>query len=168
MTAGLTTRNFRDGRLLLKDGDGTPTTREVDLLEGQISFSEGFNNIVVMDRGTVDHVRVGDDMLVEGSLTFKYVELYNASTGTVWQFLKQSGPFASLVSTRATDSDRFCFDAEFYIAHPISGSTGEKITFSDIFVNGAMQFREGEEYNTVTIPFKMLGTTTGLTKADYP
>jgi len=167
MASGLTTRNFRDARLLLKDGDGTPSTLEVKLLEGRITMEEGFNNIVVMDRGTIDHVRAGDEMPLKVGFTFKYVELFHASVATVWQWLKQSGPAASLVSTRASDCDRFTFDLELYIADPIGG-TGEKITFSDCFVDGAMQLTEGEEYNTVTIPMMCLTPDSGLTKANFP
>lgn len=165
MTAGVT-RNLRDGRLRLVDGAGTPATIEVDLLEGNLQFSETDSTLEIKDRGALLHLRAGDEMAITGSISVKYDEIYLASGGTVYQFLNNVGPYSSLTGTRAADGDRFTLDWEFYVADPVGG-TGELIKFTDVYVT-SKDFSEGAEYNTMALSFVSFATKPTLSKADFP
>lgn len=165
MTQGVT-RNLRDCRLRILDGAGTPATKEVTLLEGNLSWSESDPIIEIKDRGALLHLRKGDEMSIAGSVSTKYDEIYLASGGTVYQFVNKLGPYSSLVGTRDADGDVFTLDWEFYFADP-TGGTGELIKFSDVATT-VKDFSEGAEYNTLGFTFVSFATKPALSKADYP
>lgn len=166
MPSGLTTHNLRDGRLFLKDGAGTPNTLEVQLLEGELQFTNAKNRIVVMDRGDIDHVREGDQVPVALSFSFKHWKLYDASTPTPYQFLEKEGPAAGYTSTRAADSDVWCMDLDFYVVDALGG-TDEKVAFTDFFAT-SVQFAEGSDYNKVSVQGQALQVKPTLSATNAP
>jgi hypothetical protein len=162
----LVTRNLRDGRIRLVDGTGTPITKEVTLLEGNLQWTETDSIIEVKDRGALLHPRLGDEEALSGNFTVKYDEIYLATGGTFYQFINKLGPYSGNISTLAATSDVFAFHLEFYIADP-TGATGELIRFNDTYVT-QKDFNEGDAYNTVALSFRSFITKPVLSKADYP
>jgi hypothetical protein len=141
------TRNLRDGELKIKDGGSEEITVALD--EGDLTISETQNLINVLDRGTLDHRRQGDEAPVAVSVTLKFVEYIGGSgqPATPYEALKQIGNASGWVST--SNSDVYAVDLEFTIDDP-DGGDDEKISLND-FAFESIEFAEGDEYNTLTV-----------------
>lgn len=161
----MATRNLRDSRLRLVDGTGTPVTKEVTLLDGKIRWDEVQNVITVLDRGVLDHFRQGDQRGVQGSVAFKFVELFNSGSGSIYEFLKFQGAYSANVST-VVGTDVKTLHLELYVNDP-GGGTDELIKFQNCAIT-RIEHSQGEEYDTIMFDFLGLTTAPALSKTNYP
>ena len=162
-----TTRNLRDGQLQLKDGaTPTPNALTLDLLEGNLTWSVKTNVITVLDRGTIDHQRAGDDSPMEISFSAKVVNLSDVTTPTLYDALHKYRSAAGWTSTE-TDSDLFHLNLNFTLDDPTDASAGtdEHIAFGSVAVT-SFDFSEGDEYSTVAVSLISKGTRPTFSVAD--
>jgi len=163
----MATKNLRDGVLTLSDGDTpTPNTLELTLEEGDLNFTETTNKIVVKDRGRLDHVRDGDEEQLTVSFTLKYVELIKQSTAsapTPYEALKNIGAASTWVTTDTYCGGVYSLDLLFKVIAPCDTEQDELITLSDFYVT-SIEFKEGDEYNTLSVEGESLLTTPTVTK----
>ena len=89
--------------ITLRDGTGTPVTLTIKVGEGNLTYSERRNIEYTLDRGVLDEVREGDEVPMEVRLDFvwEYITggVGTSAVGTVEDFIKKRGLFASNIST---------------------------------------------------------------------
>ena len=143
----MATKNLRDGELVISDGGSESVTVALD--EGDLTISEVQNLINVLDRGALDHRRLGDEVPVAVSFSLKFVEFIggSGSNPTPYEALKQIGNAAAWESTE--DGDVYAVNLVFTVTDP-EGGDDEEITLSD-FAHESIEFAEGDEYNTLTV-----------------
>lgn len=148
------TKNLRDGELVVKDGT-TPTANDITVAldEGDLGIDETLNTVNVLDRGSLDHMRQGDEEPVRVTFTLKFVEYLKQSGDSdpsVYEVLTQQGGAAAWASTNDDGGDVFTLTLEFTIASPTSGDQDETITLTK-FHPTSISFKEGDEYNTLGV-----------------
>jgi len=161
----MATRNLRDGRMRLVDGNGTPVTKEVTLMEGDLQWEIKQNTITVKDRGQLDHFRKGDEEGVAGSASFKFVEHFNSGSGSITEFLLFLGAYSANVST-TSGSDKKTLHVEFYVDDP-GGGTDELIKFTHCAITG-ITHGQGDEYDKIGFTFQSLDPLPTFSKTNYP
>lgn len=151
------TRNLRDGKITLLDGDSTPATLEIVMEEGNLNWTETDNPITVLDRGVLDHRRAGDQQEVDLSFGFKFRE-YEADSGSVSpaDFINRVNDAAAYVSTSGA-GEPHTMDVNFLLTNPDGTGTDETITFSKV-VKNTIEFAEGDEFDTMQYTGKALMT----------
>lgn len=143
------TRNLRDGEITVKDGAGTPNTVVLTLEEGDLSWTRRRNYVQVLDRGTLDHVRAGDQEAVTLSFSVKIDRVSEpTSPVTLYNALTKTGAAAAWVSVAASH-EPYAVKIEFRAIDPAGGSDHETIAFNKFFPE-ELTMDEGEEYNTVS------------------
>ena len=146
MATSTSSRNLRDGIITIRDASNV---YEVVLEDGDLSFTETQNVIEVMDRGSLDHVRKGDDVPVSLSFTAKYVQLRDAAADTLYDVLKKTGNAASWATTGGAGEDVHLLTLTFIIRTPVSAGNDEYISFTRMY-HTALTIAEGSEFNTIS------------------
>lgn len=158
-------KNKRDGKLVIKDGSLTPQTLELTFAEGDLSivFPKTGEPIPIKDRtGALSHIKAGDAFADFGrvSFTFKYtdkdpVEALKCGTvaGNAW------------VSTASGDNtipaSYKTVDLEFTIYDQDGVTVAETWTITKVWFNpGSINFKEGDEANTVSAEGIVFGAIT--------
>jgi hypothetical protein len=147
--------NLRDAVVTIIDG--TPTTpNELELVadEGDLAFSENKEVFPVYDRGSIAFLRNGNAQLHDVSLTMKFQGLKGSGTPTPYEALKKIGDASAWQSTYA-DSEVYCLDIQIEVNDPKTQTLVETITLSDFFYE-KIDFKEGEEYDTLAVSGKCL------------
>jgi len=148
------TRNLRDGQITIKDNGANSLVLTID--QGDLSFSEKRNTIEVMDRGTLDHTRPGDDVSVELSFSIKVDRVSDATTVTLRDALTGTRSASSWASTSGAH-EQYTTTVEFVANDPTGGADDETITFSKVYVE-SIDFSEGDEFNTLEVSGKAFVT----------
>lgn len=143
------TRNLRDGVLYLIDG--TPTTVEVLLDEGDLEITPKQEVKLILDRGVKSHRRMGDDQLVDVAFTCKFTRFLRFASNNVtpYEFCKRVGGGAALVTTNTDGGDVYTFDVRFIVAPPDSSEPAEIVDLTQLHWD-EIGFKEGDEYNTLS------------------
>ena len=125
--------DLKDVTLKIKDGTTPANEVEVVIGEGNITWSERRNMDYILDRGTLDEVREGDEVPVEVSMDFKWSYLKgDGTTPSIEDALKRLNAAAAWVSTDADTCRPYAVDLEFENApSPSACGDQETITFSD-------------------------------------
>lgn len=156
------TRNLRDGVLTIKDETGTPLECELVLDEGDLSIEINQSAFEVQDRGSMDHVRAGDDQPMRVSFSMKYVSLgetYGAETYNPYEFLTGTGGASAVVTTAQTGGnydlvdggDVELYQLYFTINDPEVDNSGvETIEIPNFHVE-RISFQEGDEYSRLSV-----------------
>lgn len=161
------TKNLRDSTITFSDGT-TPTANSITLVleEGDLKFDAKQNVINISDRGVLDHQRVGDQEVITGSMTLKYVELIKQSAGTnamPYEVVTRTGTAASWVTTNTDGGDVFNFTIMITINDPDATRSDEKFTFTKVRVT-SIGFQEGADYNTLSFEFQAFQTLPTVAK----
>ena len=145
------TRNLRDGVLTIKDGTGTPNTLTVALDSGDLTWTQRQNRVQVMDRGSLDPPRAGDEAPVSVSFSVKLDRVSEASSPvTVYDALTRTRS-ASTWNTTGVGYEGYMVILAFVINDPEpGGSDDETITFNKFF-HEALPVSEGDEFNTLEV-----------------
>jgi hypothetical protein len=161
------TKNMRDSTITFYDGT-LPTAQSLVLVleEGDFKFSTTRNVINILDRGVLSHQRPGNEEVVTGSLTIKFVEFIKQSALTTpvpYEVVTHTGAAASWVTTNTDSGDVYNFDMKLDIVDPVSANGNERIVLSKVFVTG-VEFGEGDEYNTLAFNFQAFITAPTVSK----
>lgn len=109
----------RDGKIILKDGTGSPVTLEIAYEEGNFSFSQPqqFSELVIMDRGNFTTVRRQDEQAITGTFSFYFRQFTDGTeAGSVRDFINKSGFYSANISTGASGVpyvEHFAIDMEY-------------------------------------------------------
>lgn len=145
-------RNLQDGKITIKDYNGTHSV-QVAIDEGNLEATEDKTRRIVMHRGTIHHVRPGDQVPMSVKFSMQYSEFITASGCTPYEILTRRGNAAAYIGTRSTDGaagpEDYTVDLEFLVNDP-GGGSDEKLTFSDFAVEN-IGFKEGEMYSTIEV-----------------
>lgn len=140
-------RTLRDGAIVIKDGDSPVNTCTVACDVGDLRWTETDQRVTVMCRGTIDHHRPGDEVPVELSTTFKWLQLLgytnDSSDGiTPYEIINNlDSAFTSV------DTGGYALIWEFTVTDP-AGVASEKITFANVAKN-TLECSEGDEFNAI-------------------
>lgn len=156
------TKNLRDATVSLIDGSSPPLKCVLVSEEGDASWTEQDNIIQVKDRGSLSHMREGDEEPVEGSMTLKFIE-FLATTGasmdpTPYSVLKGNSSFVSTAGA----GEPFAVDLDMVIVDP-SAADNERIRLSKLHAT-QVEFSEGDEYNTLSFEFTAYVTEPTVSK----
>lgn len=125
--------DLKECTLVFSDGTGTPNTLDIDIDEGNITWTETYNVDVKLNRGLLDYFKAGDQAPMQVSLEFRFATLKSSSGDPVspYEFATQTGAAASYATT-GNACDPYAFD----IIVEVNGNCGtavkdEIITFPD-------------------------------------
>lgn len=140
------TKNLRDAELEIQ----SDTNVTVVLDEGDLRFTVHRNKINILDRGTLSHMRKGDEQPVDVSWTCKFIDfgIQSGATSSVYDILTQTGTASAYTGTNTDEGDVYTTDLVFTITAPDAGT--EVVTFT-LFAIDTIEFAEGDEYNTLTV-----------------
>ena len=165
-------RNYRDGILVIEDGTETPNTITISHEQGNLSWTETLNKVIVRDRGTLDSRRRGDDEPTKLTFTLNHVELSSdisdtgeAETPTLREILHAIGNAAAWAST-ADDGEEFAVRMIFWILNPDTSGKDEKIVFEKVALD-SLQFQEAAEADTLAVNAEDFETKPTVTRDDY-
>lgn len=148
-----TTRNLRDGSIIIKDGSGTPKTLLIPISEGDMAFNVKKPSFTVMNRGVIDSRKAGDQTPTDVSFSIKFEQwsFASASTGiSVYDALNGSGGAASAGWVSTDPCGPFAVTIEFRIADPCNPGHYESLQFLKFHAEQT-GFKEGGEYNSLSI-----------------
>ena len=147
----MTTRNLRDGQIKIIDGTSvTPLEVTLTLEQGDLTYSEKKEYKQIRDRGVLDHVRAGDEMVVPVAFSVKLDRVAEATSPvTLHDALTKSGSASAWVSV-AGSGEPYATKVEFTTLDPAGGADDEVITFNKFFVE-EIAFAEGDDYNTLSV-----------------
>jgi hypothetical protein len=138
--------NLRDAVLKMKDGSTFNITVPID--EGDLAFSENREVLPLYDRGSIDVLREGNEQLVDVSFTIKYSGLISVSGDvTPYELLKKYNRASSAVSVYS--------DSEVY-AVDVTLEVDSRLILLSAFFPEKIDFKEGEEYNTLAVSGKAI------------
>ena len=137
------TKNLRDGELMLRDGDDPVNSQLLALDEGNLQFNVPDPKEQILDRGTLSHLREGDEQPVTGSFAVKFTELYNQGSNdiTPYEAFKQLNGAADWVSTNSDGGGVYTIEMRFTVRSPTSGESDERITFAKTYAK-SIDFQE--------------------------
>lgn len=150
MSTSKTSRNLRDGVMIIRDGSIPQKVHTVVMSEGDLSWTETQNTNEIMDRGRLDHVRRGDDAPIDMSFTAKYVELHNESEVTLYDVLKRKGAASDWVNINGAGEDVPLFEMLFIVRNPNPAEDDEYISFTR-FYHTQLNIREATPVNTISV-----------------
>jgi len=162
------TKNLRDGVLVIYDG-ATPA-EEITVVcdDGDLTFTPAVDNpgIAVMDRGSLDHLRPGDEGVTEGSFTVKFKEFLSQDSNPVtpWEALRMEEGASDWVTTNDDGGGVQTVGLEFTVVTPTSTEVDEVVTFAKCY-DIEVEFAEGDEYDTMKVSFKDFETCPTIAKA---
>ena len=149
-----TTRNLRDGTIIIKDGSATPKTLTSPISEGDMAFTVKKPTFVVLNRGVIDSRKSGDQTPTDVSFSIKFEQwsfASGASTGiSVYDALNGSGGAATAGWVSSDACGPFSVDIEFRINDPCNPGHYETLTFRKFHAD-QVSFKEGNEYNSLSI-----------------
>lgn len=152
-----TTRNLRDGKIILKDGSSTPKILEIPISEGDFAFSLNSPSFIVMNRGKIDSRKQGDEMPSDISFNVKFEQWSygnGSATGiSVADAFQGIGGASDWVSTDTCGP--FSISIVFEMVNPCATGEKEVLTFGKFHAD-TLAFKEGNEYNTLSISGKAL------------
>ena len=161
------TRNLRDGQLVIKDGGQSPQSVTVALDDGDLEWVETRTPVGVKDRGTLSHLRNGDQVPVFGRFTARFREFVTTGSGgdvSPYEALTQSGEASDWESTNADGGGVYTVELELTIANPQSGGSAERVTFSKVALE-RITFRQGDPYDALAVRFQDFEVTPTIVKA---
>lgn len=104
-----------------------PHTLEIDVGDGDISYTEAREFEYERNRGRLQDVRKGDEQPVQVQFQFTWEAIRSitgADTPTIEEFLKRTGPAAAYVSSDDDECAEYAVDLE--VTHTPNCSTGQK------------------------------------------
>jgi hypothetical protein len=116
--------DFKNATITLKDGTGTPVTLEIKMGEGNLTFSEKKQYDYILDRGTLDDVRAGDDVPMDLSFSGKWELVYGS--GQIQEFLWGVGSYSGNISTDSDTCRPYACDVEIEYAYSTECTTPGK------------------------------------------
>lgn len=153
MAGNLTqTRNLRDDEIVVSDGGSQSLTLLLD--EGDLSWTEPENTVIVLDRGILDHTRPGDEEPIDLSYSVKWTSLISLTvtgSGDGSAFYEMINNFDGTSYTSiAPAGEKFALRHQFTLTDPAAGAlTSEQITFSQVFKT-SLSMSEGDDFNTIS------------------
>jgi len=109
-------------------------TLEVNIGEGNLTYSEKREMLYELNRGALDSVREGDEQPVEVSMDFVWefiTAIAGAATPTIEDALKQRGVALDWESSSADPCEPYAVDLEVEYVPPCGGVQRELITLPD-------------------------------------
>lgn len=160
-------KNLRDATLKIVDATATELTCTVALLEGDLAWSRKQSVNVIKDRGTLHNLRKGDEEACSVSFSVKFTGCYSESAGdpSPYEALTNEEDASVWVSTTAATSDLYTVDLLFSYVDPGSADGVEYLNFTDFAVED-ISFKEGDEYNTLSVSGIALCTGPAISSAD--
>lgn len=115
--------------ITFKDGSVTPNTLEIKIGEENITFNEQRAMEYLLDRGSLDTVKQGDEIPVDVSLGFTW-EYYEGTTGTSGvpspiDFLKRQNAASAYVSSDSDACAPYAIDIVL-LYKPVPSSCGDQ------------------------------------------
>ena len=158
-------KNLTDGTIKLQDGSGTPNSVTIAVEEGDLTFSNKQNVDNILDRGSLSHMREGEEEPVTGSFSVHFIQLIKAggdSDPELQEIASFTGAAASWVSTNDDNGDVKTIDLLFEIVNPDSGLENERITFTKVrFLSWDLE--EGRP-NKLSVEFQAFITRPAIAK----
>lgn len=144
-------RKLADGIVTLRDN--VAEMLELILEEGDLAWDYTHNIVNVLDRGTLSHMREGDQVPVTFTFTLKYVELVHPVgevAPTPYECFTRTGNAAAWVSTNPDGGDVYTIDIQFDLKNPSPVGQDERLLFARA-AHTSIAFKEGGDYDTLVV-----------------
>lgn len=114
------------------EGGGANERVTIKLGEGTVSWTERKNREYLLDRGTIDTVRNGDQVPVDVSFQFRWIFLKSSdATPSIKEALTQTGAAAAWTSSATDTCEPYAVDITIVHTPICAGETIERITLPD-------------------------------------
>lgn len=159
-------KDLSDGTIKLEDGT-TPTANSltVAIEDGDLNYTIARPKYNILDRGSLSHQRLADEVPVSGSFSFIWVQSIKAtgdSAPEIMEVMQFSGAAAAWVTTNTDRGNVKTLSLKFEVVNPDSTLDDERITFSRVhFTN--LKFSEGRP-NKVSCDFEAFQTAPAVAK----
>jgi len=165
MAETLSVKNLRDCSLTIYDGDDPVNDVVVAFSEGNLQWTETDNVEQHLDRGSLSHMRPGDEAPVSGSFTARFTEFLSQGDNriTPYEALKLLGGAADWVSTNDDNGGVSTLGLKFRINTPVTAELDELIDFAKCHID-SVQFQEGAPANTLAVNFTDFETAPTINK----
>lgn len=142
-------RNLQDGTIQLAD-DNSANTLVIVCEEGNLTWSETHNVEHIKDRGSLDHMREGEQEPVSFSFSvrYKYAIASGSEPLSPYECFHQIGGASSWVS-REPCGDVYSIAIKFTIADPCSTGEDEMIVFHRV-PRPNINFEEGQNSDVMS------------------
>lgn len=144
------TRNLTDGTMIVYD-DNVVNSLTLALDEGDLRWTVTQNDRNVLDRGSLDHVRAGDEQPVTGEFSVKLTQFYGANTDGQTLYEIALNRSALSWSSVGNTGEPHMLGLQFKIAAP-GTDEAETIDFDRVRFN-TVEPQEGDEYSTLRVTF---------------
>jgi hypothetical protein len=144
------TRNLRDGKVIIQDGSPSPKQLEIPIAEGDLAFTQKSPSFVVLNRGRIDSRKQGDETPLDVSFTGKFEQWSGnyGSTGLSPVDVMDGTQKAIDAGWISTDPcGPWAIDVLFQMQNPCNKAEFEQLTFRKVHFD-EIAFKEGNEYNT--------------------
>jgi hypothetical protein len=159
-------RNLTDGALTIRDGTASPNTVTVDIDEGDVAITVHKERRIITHRGTIHHIRPGNQVPVDVAFTMQFSEFETATTCTPFEILTKTNNASAYLGTRSNGvvdgAEDYTTLLLFSITDP-GGGAAEVITI-DHFAVEEISFNEGEDYSTLAVSGRALITIPAIAK----
>jgi len=160
------TRNLTDGKLTIYDYNETNNV-VVAIDEGDLNVVIHKPRRIVVARGTIKHIRSGDEVPCDVSFTMQFSEFYTASDCTPYEILMREGNASAYLGTKSPDGLKqgpqdYTTKIKFLLTDP-GGGNDEKLEFNHFAVE-EINFSEGEEYSSLAISGRAMVTAPSIAK----
>lgn len=127
--------DLKKSTISISDGSSTPNTITLKVGEGNLTFTIARNIDYILDRGTIDSVREGDEVPCAVTLDFVY-EFYTSDSGggeavTPAEAFQQIGAAVAWVTTGADICEPYAVDITVEYEPNCSPTKDETYTFSE-------------------------------------
>lgn len=143
-------RNFRDGKIIVQDGSGTPNQLELLGAEGDLNFTVADDAFLIYSRGVIVGRSQGDQQAMSISFTIKFEQWAYESVSdgiSPYDAMKGKNNASSWVSTAACGP--YSVDMIYQATNACAGAGLEQLVFPDTHFS-SVNFAEGSEYNTIS------------------
>ncbi len=147
-------RNLRNGTLVINDGPRGAVARSSMTIvceEGNLNWSETSDIKVIKDRGSLSHMRLGEEEPVAFSFSIHYKYSIRSGVGeplSPYECFHRLGGAAAWVSASPC-GDVFTVNLRFTMADPCSTGKPETIIFREVPLPN-ISFEEGDESNELS------------------
>lgn len=129
--------------IIFRDGTATPVELTVKVGEGNFTYSEKLEREYILDRGTLDSVRNGDEQPMDVSMDFTWDYIAGTGTtgnGTVEDFLKRANGFSANTSTDTATCSTYAIDIR--IIHIPECDPGEASLYCEVIDLSDFRYEE--------------------------
>ncbi len=146
-------RNLRDAQLFIEDGSPTPKRLVIDIMDGDLSFTEAQPETIIKSRGKIIGRKLGDEEAIQVSFSFKFMQWNHLMAGAGLSPIDvlngtQDALNAGWVST--DECGPYAINLRYRVADPCNPANYEDLFFTSFFAS-SKDFKEAGDASVISV-----------------